>query len=822
METPFQKILELIVQPPGNLIYHLALAFSVLSSLQAAIISRQSSRQPHTRRMVFGLSMLLLGQLILFFSSGFAWQGILNQSAFMPPLDRAVMVFSLVWIVWLWGFPNPSKLGDLLAGFLSLGAVLLFLFTYTTWSASGAGTPYNLSELDWTAMAAAGAIAILGMMILLFRRPAGWGYGIGMLTLALAGIVAHLLLPPVSEHLSAYARLGQLAAYPMLPSLLYRFTLGGAQPVESAAAKLKASSTPAPTVPAPIKTASGMRSQERRRYSASPRTVHSWLELASAEQPEQRITRMAKALGHTMLADLCFVVSGPKFGLIALQSGYDLIREEEMPGVNLEQSSVPSLANALQKGKSLRVTDTDSQPADMQALAAALGLEEAGSLMYIPLSSNEKPHSGLLFLSPYSNRQWMVDDLNYLASELELVADLFHRAELGYDQAATATQLSDRLRSELENARAENQALQQDLEELRRPPQVLAAEGTLAKFQTAPAGPARELAALIELQQETQEQIIALQNENERLQVMLRSKTGDPYTPEDFTRMEEELRMTLQELALQQNELARSNARVLILERDLKLAKTGPEQQSGSNEDRAAITSTVQEIRQPMSSILGYTDLLLAESVGILGALQRKFLERIKASTERMHTLLNDLIVLTAMDGSVPELLPKMVDLGSVIDEAVVNSSAQLREKNIALRVDLPQEIPQISADRDALEQIILHLLQNAGAVTPQEGDIVLRARVQQEEGKDFLLIQVTDSGGGILPENLPRVFARRQRADMPLIQGLGDTGVGLSIARTLVEAHEGRIWVDSQPGEGTTFCVLLPLQSNGSHPVHS
>jgi signal transduction histidine kinase len=73
-------------------------------------------------------------------------------------------------------------------------------------------------------------------------------------------------------------------------------------------------------------------------------------------------------------------------------------------------------------------------------------------------------------------------------------------------------------------------------------------------------------------------------------------------------------------------------------------------------------------------------------------------------------------------------------------------------------------------------------------------------------------LFQITDSGGGIAPQDLSRVFSRRYRADNPLIQGVGDTGVGLSIARTLTEAHGGRIWVESEPGKTSTFSVLLPV----------
>lgn len=282
-------------------------------------------------------------------------------------------------------------------------------------------------------------------------------------------------------------------------------------------------------------------------------------------------------------------------------------------------------------------------------------------------------------------------------------------------------------------------------------------------------------------------------------------------SPEQFDRMESELRTTLQEVAQLQNQLARANARNLLLEREHKPVSSVPK------EDQEVITSIAQEIRQPMSSIIGYTDLLMTETVGILGALQKQFLERIKASTERMRTLLQDLIRVSTMQEGAIEILPQPVDLGAMIDSAVEESSGQLREKNIALNVDLPEEMPLLNADRDAAQQIILQLLQNAGAVTPPEGTITLHARVQEDNGSKFLLLQVTDSGGGIQPQDLPRVFTRRYRADLPLIQGLGDTGVGLSIAKTLAEALGGRMWVDSTAGQGATFSLLLPIHKEQS-----
>ena len=225
------------------------------------------------------------------------------------------------------------------------------------------------------------------------------------------------------------------------------------------------------------------------------------------------------------------------------------------------------------------------------------------------------------------------------------------------------------------------------------------------------------------------------------------------------------------------------------------------------------VISIGQELRQPLSSIIGYTDLLLGESVGLIGAMQKKFLERIRASSERLGTLMNELIQVLAIDGGQLDQTQSHVDLEAVVDDAVGNIIAQISEKNITMRVDLPETLPEILANREALQQILSNLLQNACLVTPTDGEISLYARVESKENEpNYLFIAVTDQGGGVSREDIPRIFSRHYKLDNPLIQGIGDTGVGLSIVKSLVELNKGRIWVDTQDGIGSTFSCVIPL----------
>jgi signal transduction histidine kinase len=240
------------------------------------------------------------------------------------------------------------------------------------------------------------------------------------------------------------------------------------------------------------------------------------------------------------------------------------------------------------------------------------------------------------------------------------------------------------------------------------------------------------------------------------------------------------------------------------------------------------IASIAQELRTPMSSIMGYTELLLRESVGILGSLQRKFLQRVKANTERMGVLLEDLIRITALDTGRLQLGEEKVDIIYAIEETIMNVASQYREKGLTLRMTLAEDMPPLTADRDALLQIVGHLLSNAALASPVQGEVEILVTSRHDalfgpDGEavevDCVYVAVEDSGQGVAEEDYDRVFARKYRADNPLIDGLGDTGVSLSLAKALIDAQHGRIWLDSVKERGTTFHVLLPLKplANGS-----
>ena len=723
---------------------------------------------------MFGLAILISAQIALFLFNAFAAQ-IVSLSAFLPTIDRALTLFSLVWMIWLWGFPEPNRIADLvITPLISLFVAAAFALTWVT-RAQNPSIPFNLTYFDTLWQVASIVVAALGLLLVIFRRPNGWGNGLAVVLLALAGHIVHLIFGKTfAGDFPGAVRLAYLATAPILMTLPQRF--------------------PAPATGTTSVNQQSAPVDERRRYSTDPKTFHALLALAGESSTDKLSQAITRAIAQTMLADLCFLIYlTDNKNQMQIASGYDLIREENLDGGSMNKSMIPMLTNALQRGRPLRLPSS-STSADIKGLSDLLGLTSPGHLMSVPIVTPEKdPIGGVLMLSPYSNRLWSAEDQAFLANIAMSLVPIIQRGQ----KMTSLENKGEQTRQALDIAQTRIADMERRNNDLLKQMEAVKADAQEGLAQ------AEHLAALTTVQEESQKVIERLKQENEELRVIKDMKSIGA-SGATSKQVEGELRMTLEEVARLQNQLAEANMRVIEAEKGVTATR--------STEQAEVVASISQELRQPMSSIVGYTDLLLGESVGILGALQRKFVERIKSSTERIGTLIDDLIQVTTLETGLNELRPEPVDLNTIIDNAMSYTSSQVREKNISMHLDLPKNMAPIHSDREALQQILIHLLQNAGSASPVEGTVHLTVQTRMEDNKEYVLIQVADSGGGISAEDLPRVFTRLYRADNVLIQGVGDTGVGLSIAKTLTEAQKGRIWVESQAGAGSTFSVLLPI----------
>ncbi|HLU08170.1 MAG TPA: ATP-binding protein [Oceanobacillus sp.] len=312
------------------------------------------------------------------------------------------------------------------------------------------------------------------------------------------------------------------------------------------------------------------------------------------------------------------------------------------------------------------------------------------------------------------------------------------------------------------------------------------------------------------------EQLLArVEGDRERLEQLNADGVGA------LTNMIEELST---ERAVLESQLTEARNKIAVLEDRLdmlQIRSTGaPSQVVYRPDNPELILGMVQELRTPMTSIVGYVDLILNESAGILGEMQRKFMQRVAANVTRLASMLDDLIQITFLDTGRFTLQPQPVDMVEIIEDALTSATNQLREKGLTVHLSLADDLPPATGDKDALGEIVGQLLTNAYLASPPGSEIFISAKQEtvnrqtngHKEPVASLLVSVEDRGGGIAVEDQPRVFARKYKAENPLIQGLGDTGVGLAIARALVEAHGGELWLETHEGVGSVFNFTIPL----------
>jgi signal transduction histidine kinase len=169
-----------------------------------------------------------------------------------------------------------------------------------------------------------------------------------------------------------------------------------------------------------------------------------------------------------------------------------------------------------------------------------------------------------------------------------------------------------------------------------------------------------------------------------------------------------------------------------------------------------------------------------------------------------MTTLIHDLVEVVALEAGTRVLHLERVDVGAALRSASEMYAGLAAEQGVALWVDVPPEVPDVRADRARLLQILSNLVGNAVKFTPAGGSV----RLSAEAAGESVRFCVIDTGRGIDPEHLPRLFERFWQARRGDRQGLG---LGLSIAKAVVDAHGGRIWAESTPGAGSTFSFTLP-----------
>ena len=235
-----------------------------------------------------------------------------------------------------------------------------------------------------------------------------------------------------------------------------------------------------------------------------------------------------------------------------------------------------------------------------------------------------------------------------------------------------------------------------------------------------------------------------------------------------------------------------------------------------ANRSKSEFVSVVShELKLPMTSIKGYSDLMLSGATGTLNENQTKFLNTIRSNVNRMATLVSDLADISRIESGNLRLEPREVPVWDVIDEVVTLTRTQVTQKNQTVTVNIPNELPKAWCDRNRLAQILTNLVSNANKYTPEGGAIVVHAT----RADGLIQIKVEDNGLGMTPEDQQKLFSKFFRSADEKIREAPGTGLGLSITKNLIELQGGKIWFESEFRKGTSFYFTIPVSKDGYTP---
>ncbi|MFH1269910.1 MAG: ATP-binding protein [Candidatus Omnitrophota bacterium] len=220
------------------------------------------------------------------------------------------------------------------------------------------------------------------------------------------------------------------------------------------------------------------------------------------------------------------------------------------------------------------------------------------------------------------------------------------------------------------------------------------------------------------------------------------------------------------------------------------------------------ISSVSHELRTPLTSIKGYAAILIEEKLGHLPAAAKERLEKINRHSDELVHIVNELLDIARIESGRQVMKMEELQLKDIISNTADLLSIQCKNKDIELIADIQKDIPSVLIDRVQIERVFINLLGNAVKFTPEKGKITIKART---EG-GVIRVDISDTGIGIPPDSLPMLFEEFYRVDNPVNQQVKGTGLGLSLVKHIIEAHKGKIWVESKTNKGSTFSFTIPV----------
>ena len=758
----------IILSAEGTLFFYVSMLLVLLPFFFALQIERDEPREKSISRWKTVTAILLVSYLVLLLFHLIFWLGAIDGYVVLPILERYVGVLGLLGFSWVLFNPTPSTRGDrvmyTLIGFATLGVVATMFYAFLV----GFPLEFNktLADAIWGVFGL--ILAAIAMIVMVVRRPRAWvaaAFGFGLIVL---GYLLHLTLGPQDHSYMAYVRWGTIFGSLLLVIAGVRTLAQEDQmDIQEEDEELAVSVT------------------YETEYFSLPQVLDDLEGMMEASELDNLVPATVRGVARIMKSEISLLLTPPDpADRFSIAQGYDLISERFIQGESILVGQMPVIANALRQHQSIILPALSRAP-DIQEIKRALSLDFTGPILMVPMVTDSQLEGGIMLLSPFARKRWSEGSRQSLQHIADLVAERFRELDVAQktslEPEEAAIDEREEYLSQIKSLESENLRLMEQLSLM------ASADG-------------HDVQGLLQAQRAANDTIKMLEADVERLKAVVAEQPGFPST-EETEQLTDQLQHVLQELAIARAELSRIEQ------------ETGtPSLTKEISPDTKAITAIAQDLRRPMASIMGYTDLLLGETVGDLSDTQEEFLTHVRDSTLIMTSMLNDLVHVTAIETGTLDLIPVPVDFLSILDRAVDQTSTALRKKKLALKMDFPNIMPTVLGDEDALFQVVIHLLNNAIGVSPEEGEIAISVRRASMETDEFLTLLITDQGGGIPPEDISRVFDPVYKTEGLTIIGTSESGMGLSIVRALMEAMGGRVWAESKLGTGSTFTTLIPL----------
>lgn len=289
-------------------------------------------------------------------------------------------------------------------------------------------------------------------------------------------------------------------------------------------------------------------------------------------------------------------------------------------------------------------------------------------------------------------------------------------------------------------------------------------------------------------------------SDNPRKVLLTDDPEDDALSELDLKRHTETLEEKNRQLTAMQRELEQKNAELVRL----------------NEEKNGFVGMAAHDLRNPLGVILGYSDFLLIMRRSELAEEDAEIVEEIKKSSQFMLSLINDLLSISTIEAGKLTLERTSTDLAELTVANVRRNTVLAARKGMGLVCAVDRDLPRVLVDVQKVEQVLSNLIGNAVQYSFPESSIEIAVHHQRGE----VILSVTDHGQGIAPEDMGKLFKPFGRATSVSTGGEKSTGLGLAIARRIVEGHGGRIWVESEIGEGSTFFVAFPVETAPATPA--